>query len=1180
MIARGMLCKMMSCHRKTEVKKMKSITKIKQILSLILALSMMVAVMPVTASAADASRKADTIFFATDRHEETSKLQSLLQALAYEPGLVVLGGDHVNNTNSGSLASITSEIQSVYPGVQTFYTYAAHDPNVSADSSNPYAFARTGEVYEGEDYYVYGVDQDDMQSSSSASTASSSFKSWAASADESKVIFVMCHMPIHNRRGDNAGGATWMNALNEVGESHDVVFLWGHNHTGESSADTAVYFVGVGGSLTPQGGSTGTINFTYMNAGYIKNGYASMVVINDDTVDVTRYTTSGSVNATHSFERRFAVSHSWEVTEYVAATCTENGYQTAYCAACGETKTTVIEAVGHDYSSKVTDTCTGSYTVYTCTVCGDSYSEANPTENTYDAASALTEGESYVIVASNYALTYGSSAGKTSVTVSNGSISSNVTDAMIWTYENGMLSNSSSGSVRYINVSSSSSGGSNRPGGGSSSSRTITFSDSGVSVSYSSSKLKLGSYYLYHSNNSGFSARSSGSTVTLYQVNEAFGGTGEHTYETVTVDATCTAEGSVTYTCTSCGYSYSEVIPATGGHSYTSEVTEPTCSEAGCAVYTCTACGDTYTEVLEAPGHSYEAVVTAPTCTEGGFTTYTCTSCGDSFISDYTEADGHSYETAVVEATCTTDGSITHTCVCGDTYSEVIAAPGHSYEAVVTAPTCTEDGFTTHTCSVCGDTYTSEYTDALGHDYHTVTVEPTCTEGGYTASICAACGDSLISDETAALGHSYEAEVTEATCTEAGGTVYTCTSCGHSYIADEIAALGHDYESVVTEAGCETEGYTTHTCGRCGIVTVDSVVAALGHAYETIEIPATCTEDGSITRTCTRCDESNTEIVAAPGHSYEAVVTAPTCTEGGFTAYTCAVCGDGYISDYTDALGHVYEQVTLEATCTADGSITYTCVCGDSYTEILEAPGHNYETVVTAPTCTEGGCTTHTCTACGDSYVENETAALGHSYEAVVTAPTCTEGGCTTYTCTACGDSYVENEIAALGHSYTAKEEGGYLVYTCHCGHSYSEKLSASYNQVSAITSGERYVITVYSGSTYYALSHADNEISAVEVTVENGAITSEVTEDLLWDYADSKLSYTDGSAVYYLYGSNANSWWGSLFGSSLTVSSSNSSTVSFSGSKLKVGSVYLRYSNGSVSLNRSATTAYLFEEA
>ena len=1125
-----------------------------KLLALVLSLVLVLSLLPVSSvSAAETVSADNVIFFATDRHEETSKLNSLLSALAYTPGLVVLGGDHVNDTNSGSLASITAEIQAVYPGVQTFYTYAAHDPNVSADSSNPYAFARTGEVYEGADYYVYGVDQDDMSSASSASTASQNFISWAETADSSKVIFVMCHMPIHSRRGDNAGGATWMTALNEVGESHDVVFLWGHNHTGESSADTSVYFVNVGGSLTPQGGSTGTINFTYMNAGYIKNGYASMIVVNSDSVSVSRYSTSGSVTASYSIERRFATSHAWEETESVAATCTEAGYVTYVCSDCGETKTTTLAASGHVYSSVVQDTCTGSSTVYTCTVCGDSYSEQNATETTYDSASSLTEGESYVIVVSNYALTYGSSAGRTSVTVSNGSITSDVTEAMVWTYQNGMLSNSSSGTTYYINVSSSSSGsGSNRPGGSSSSSsRTITFSTSGATVSYSSSKLKIGSYYLYHSSSSGFSARSSGSTVTLYQVNAAYGGTGEHTYETVTVEATCTANGSITYTCTGCGDSYSEVIETNGSHSYeVAGTVEATCTDNGSVTYSCTACGDTYEEVVEANGaHSYEVTGTVEaTCTDNASVTSVCTLCG-STTEEVIAATGHNYETTTVEATCTTQGTVTNTCVnCGDSYTETVPALGHSYETVTVEATCETAGSVTTTCANCGDT-SVEVIAALGHAYTTVTTQATCETAGCATHTCVNCGDSFVTDVTAALGHSYEGVTVEATCTTAGCTTYTCAACGDSYVADETAALGHSYEGVTMEA--------------------------------------TCTTEGSVTTTCTVCEETTVVVIAALGHSYEAVTVAATCETAGSVTTTCAACGDTSV-EVIAALGHSYETVTLAATCETAGSVTTTCAnCGDASVEVIEALGHAYTSVTTEATCETAGCTTHTCANCGDAYVTDEIAALGHAYASVTVAATCTEAGYTTNTCANCGDTYVTDQVAATGHSYNCVESDSCLTYTCSgCGDSYTEVLETvhTYSKVTTITSGKNYVITLYSGSKYYALSHEGNTISVVQITVSGGEITSEITEDLVWSYENNKLFYEDNDTVYYLYaGSSGGSggWFGNMFGgSTLSLSTTNSSTVSFSSSKLKVGSNYLRYSNGSVSLNRSATTTYLFEEA
>ena len=240
---------------------------------------------------------------------------------------------------------------------------------------------------------------------------------------------------------------------------------------------------------------------------------------------------------------------------------------------------------------------------------------------------------------------------------------------------------------------------------------------------------------------------------------------------------------------------------------------------------------------------------------------------------------------------------------------------------------------------------------------------------------------------------------------------------------------------------------------------------------------------------------------------------------------------------------------------------------------------HEYTAVVTEPTCTEDGCTTYTC-ACGDSYIADAVAALGHSYTAVVTAPTCTEEGYTTYTC-ACGESYVGNTVAATGHSYTAAEVDGYLVYTCACGHSYSEKLEADveYKKVSRLSKNS-YVITLVSNNRYYALSHKDNKLSAVQVTVSNNVITSEVTEDLVWTYEDNALSYESNGTTYYLYAkSSSNGWWGGSSTPTLTLSTSQSTSVSLRSNKLKLSNYYLRYSNGSISLNRSGTTAGLFEE-
>ena len=505
------------------------------------------------------------------------------------------------------------------------------------------------------------------------------------------------------------------------------------------------------------------------------------------------------------------------------------------------------------------------------------------------------------------------------------------------------------------------------------------------------------------------------------------------------------------------------------------------------------------------------------------------------FVETNENAHTHSYETVTVAPTCTENGSVTTACACGDKTVEVIPALGHSYGCTETAPTCAQTGSKVYTCSVCADSYTETIPATGAHTYVSTTVAATCTANGSVTEVCSVCGDTVVT-VLPALGHDFQVTVTAPTCTAEGLTIYTC-GCGESY-TEAIPALGHSFQTAVTAPTCTEEGLTVFTCS---------------------------------------CGETYSEIIPAAGHNHQAVVTAPTCTAEGYTTYTCA-CGDTYTADVTPALGHAHEAVVTAPTCTAEGFTTYTCHCGDSYTaDVTAALGHAYEAVVTAPTCTAEGYTTYTC-HCGDTYTADVTPALGHAHEAVVTAPTCTAEGYTTYTC-ACGDVYIAEQVAALGHSYTAVESGNYMVYTCHCGDTYSEKLTVElqYVKVSGL-SENKFVITLSSNNKYYALSHKDNKLSAVQVTVSNNVITSEVTDDLVWDCSGNVLSYVDGETTRYLYAQPASGWM-SWFGTpTLTISTTNSTALSFSSNKLKLGSYYLRYSGGSISLNRSGTTAVLFQ--
>ena len=105
----------------------------------------------------------------------------------------------------------------------------------------------------------------------------------------------------------------------------------------------------------------------------------------------------------------------------------------------------------------------------------------------------------------------------------------------------------------------------------------------------------------------------------------------EHSFETVTVEASCTENGFITTTCTGCGEKTMEVIQALG-HAYDCVKTDASCGEAGKIVYSCSQCGDSYTETIPATGkHSYNSVKVDATCVENGAITYTCTVCGDGY---------------------------------------------------------------------------------------------------------------------------------------------------------------------------------------------------------------------------------------------------------------------------------------------------------------------------------------------------------------------------------------------------------------------------------------------------------------------------------------------------------------------------------------------------------------------
>ncbi len=297
-------------------------------LSLLMALCLMFSLLPVSVLATETENTDTTTYlaFGSDRHGSGTNLTSILKTIvsAVETAgdgdidFVGLDGDMVDGTASYSTSTLISEIQAAgltsAGGVNTEgadpvvgLAYGSHDAGVT-DDAGIMLDDKTGSglYYETDEYIVYFIGYDDMTSASSAATAAAEFTATMAEKDSTKALFIMSHVPLHQRRGDNNGAAIWLTAINAVAEEFDTVFLWGHNHTGETNTDKQMYCVTRGGTITPQGGSGEvTINFAYyVNAGYINaNGEMSLIGLTDDTITFQKYTSSGAEDDLVTVER-------------------------------------------------------------------------------------------------------------------------------------------------------------------------------------------------------------------------------------------------------------------------------------------------------------------------------------------------------------------------------------------------------------------------------------------------------------------------------------------------------------------------------------------------------------------------------------------------------------------------------------------------------------------------------------------------------------------------------------------------------------------------------------------------------------------------------------------------------------------------------------------------------------
>ncbi|MBR0082352.1 MAG: hypothetical protein IJP98_06430 [Clostridia bacterium] len=102
-------------------------------------------------------------------------------------------------------------------------------------------------------------------------------------------------------------------------------------------------------------------------------------------------------------------------------------------------------------------------------------------------------------------------------------------------------------------------------------------------------------------------------------------------YDCVVTEPTCSAWGYSTFTCQTCGYTYTDdwTPPA---HKFETTVTKATCQQEGETVSRCVCCGETVSETLPITDHTTEwIVVQEPAVGVPGLEASRCTVCGTIF---------------------------------------------------------------------------------------------------------------------------------------------------------------------------------------------------------------------------------------------------------------------------------------------------------------------------------------------------------------------------------------------------------------------------------------------------------------------------------------------------------------------------------------------------------------------
>ena len=523
---------------------------------------------------------------------------------------------------------------------------------------------------------------------------------------------------------------------------------------------------------------------------------------------------------------------------------------------------------------------------------------------------------------------------------------------------------------------------------------------------------------------------------------------GKHIFDdgVITKEATCTALGVKTYTCT-CGFTKTEdveVISHTNSSEWSSDTgyhwhrcencmaidydtkvrhtwdsgvvdEKATCQSTGRMIYTCTECAATKSEEISLANHEYKTIYD----TNATYHYYSCKNCGSI---DYTSRTRHAFDDGVVtkEATCSSAGTMLYTCEeCNYTKTSSITSSSHSYDEKYIY----DANGHWHKCINCDAITTKE---AHYWNLGEIVLESTCSKEGMKKYTCIDCG-AIKNEFIPKSSHNLDEEwLHNDDC-----HWHNCKTCG---LNGDMLVHNFDEGIILEEASCQSTGLIVYTCQECGFEKT-SVLEAMTHSYEDLYH-----KDAEYHwQICEHCFEINVKEQHYFGNGI--VTLEPTCQAYGIKKFECEDCGytkeekiallsHSYIEEQFDGIYHwmkcsMCDSINLkekhqldngtligEPTCVLEGLKVYKCnSCSYEFDEITEALGHTKGT--------EYGYneTNHwyICSIC-DKNVE----VSNHNFDSgtVLQEATCVLDGETKYICLDCGYEKTE-KVNKLSHSYT-----------------------------------------------------------------------------------------------------------------------------------------------------------------